>query len=127
MCVRIPKHYIIRCITFILALQLLNMSIYTQEFCPIYNEAGSDETNINETFVEYVVEVVLGHTNAIAEQKQHHKDLHFHKHISFQTLTVSKPIVRSDAQLNCAKMPIPLHEAFDDNYLQRIDPQPPKA
>jgi len=78
--VQILKKYTIRAITLLLALQLLNLSIYAQDFTPIFNEPGSDEMNINETIVEYVVEVVLGHKNAIPEQSPEHKDLHLHKH-----------------------------------------------
>lgn len=121
------KRYIIRLITLLVALQLLNLSIYAQDFKPIYDEAGTDEVNINETIVEYVVEVVLGHTGAIPEQSQHNKDLHFHKHISFKVIAAGKPLPSFAIRFDAAKMPVPLHEAFEDRYLRRIDPQPPKA
>ena len=83
------KQYITRFITLLIALQLLNLSIYAQDFKPFAAEAGSEEANITETVAEYVVEVILGHKNAIPEQSQHHKDLHFHKHISFKAISVS--------------------------------------
>lgn len=121
------KKHITRFITFVVALQLLNLSIYAQDFKPIYNEAGSDETNITETIVEYVVEVVLGHTNAIPEQSEHHKDMHFHKHMSFKAISFTRDIFLSASQLHIAKMPILLHETFDDLYMQEINPQPPKV
>jgi hypothetical protein len=125
--VQVFKKHIIRFVTLVVALQLLNLSIYAQDFKPIYNEAGSDETNITETVVEYVVEIVLGHTNAIPEQSQHHKDLHFHKHMSFKAISFNRDMFLSASQLYVAKMPIPLHETFDDLYMQEINPQPPKA
>ena len=93
----------------------------------MYNQAGSDETNITETIVEYVVEVMLGHTNAIPEQSQHHKDLSFHKHMSFKAISFQWMDILSATQMNIAEMPIPLHEAFEDLYLQEINPQPPKV
>ena len=122
----INKH-IARVITLLVALQLLNLSIYAQDFKPIYNEAGSDETNITETVVEYVVEIILGHTNAIPEQRQNHKDIHFHKHVSFKAISFTRPDILSASQLNMAKLPILLHESFEDRYSQEINPQPPKA
>jgi hypothetical protein len=122
---RFNKH-IIRLITLIIALQLLNLSIYAQDFTPIYNNQGTTETNISETIVEYVIEIVLGHTGAIPEQSQHHKDLHFHKHVSYKAIGFEKTVLLSDSQINIAKLPIPIQESFKDLYHQEINPQPPK-
>ena len=119
------KH-IIRVITLIVALQLLNLSIYAQDFTPIYNNQGNTETNISETIVEFVVEVVLGHTGAIPEQSQHHKDLHFHKHASFKAISIQKPVILSESQISISKLPYPIQESFQDLYQQEINPQPPK-
>jgi len=119
------KH-IIRVITLIVALQLLNLSIYAQDFTPIYNNQGNTETNISETIVEFVIEVVLGHTGAIPEQSQHHKDLHFHKHVSYKAVSLENKVLLTDSQINNAKLPIPIHESFEDLYQQEINPQPPK-
>ena len=120
------KKYSIRIITLLVALQLLNLSIYAQDFKPIYDEAGSDETNITETIVEYVVENILGHINAIPEQSQHHKDLHFHKNVSFKAIKFHSIDILADSSIRIAKLPVPLHESFDDLYMQEINPQPPK-
>jgi hypothetical protein len=122
---RFNKH-IIRVITLIVALQLLNLSIYAQDFTPIYNNQGNTETNISETIVEFVIEVVLGHTGAIPEQSQHHKDLHFHKHVSYKAISFVKTVLLSNSQINIAKLPIPIEESFKDLYQQEINPQPPK-
>jgi len=125
--VQTVRSYITRFITLLVALQLLNLSIYAQDFKPIYDEAGSDETNITETIVEYVVEVILGHTNAIPEQSQHHKDLHFHKHVSFKAISVSADYHLDHLQLNSSASTIPLLESYRYLYLQEINPPPPKA
>lgn len=122
---KINKH-IIRVITLIVALQLLNLSIYAQDFTPVYDNQGNTETNISETVVEFVIEVMLGHTGAIPEQSQHHKDLHFHKHVSYKAISIQKPAILSATQINIAKLPIPIQESFQDLYQQEINPQPPK-
>ena len=121
------KKHIIRIITLVLALQLLNLSIYAQDFKPLYTIPGTCETNINESVVEYVVEVLLDHKNAIPEQKQHHKDLHFHKHISFKAINFPKADELSSLQIHVSELPVPLHESFLSLYQQDIRPQPPKA
>ena len=118
--------HIIRVITLIVALQLLNLSIYAQDFTPNNSTQSNSEINISETIVEYVIEVVLGHTGAIPEQSQHHKDLHFHKHVSYKAVNQIKPLYLSDTQINIAEQPIPLQESFKDLYQQEINPQPPK-
>ncbi len=118
------KTYIARCITLLVAMQLLNLSIYAQDFRPIFNECGSDETNITETVVEYVVEVVLGHTNAIPEQTQHHC---FHKHLSLKAISVFGRYSVPKPQQHRLALTVPLQEPYDYLYLQEINPPPPKA
>jgi hypothetical protein len=122
--VHTAKTYIARCITLIVALQLLNLSIYAQDFKPIHNESGSDETNITETIVEYVVEVMLGHKNAIPEQSQHHS---FHKHLSFKAIKIGGEYRLADLPKYCSVTNVPLMEPYDYLYLQEINPPPPKA
>lgn len=122
---RFNKH-IIRVITIIVALQLLNLSIYAQEFSSLNESSTNSETNISETVFEWVFEVILGHKNAIPEQTQHHKDLHFHKHFSFKSVSFEKPVLMTASQLNMALLPITLQEQFEDLYQQEINPQPPK-
>jgi hypothetical protein len=102
------------------------LSIYAQDFQPAIENASNSQTNISETIVEYVIESVLGHKDAIPEQSQHHKDLHFHKHISFKSVSFEKTILLTSIQINIANSPIPLQESFDDLYQQEINPQPPK-
>lgn len=118
--------HIIRVITLIVALQLLNLSIYAQDFHPIVDNASCAETNISETIFEYVIEVVLDHKNAIPEQSQHHKDLHFHKHFSYKSVSFDKPSILTNSQLIIAGLPFDLEEPFYDLYQQEINPQPPK-
>lgn len=120
------KIYIIRFITLIVALQLLNLSIYAQDFKPMASDDGTCGVNISETVVEYVVEVVLGHKDAIPEQTQHDKDLHFHKHVSFKAINLGAfrlPEITPLASLRA----IPLEMTYDYMFNQEINPPPPKA
>jgi hypothetical protein len=102
------------------------LSIYAQDFHPLIENTSNSETNISETVFEYVFETVLGNKGAVPEQSQHHKDLHFHKHLSFKSVSFDKPILLTSSQINIACLPITLQESFDDLYQQEINPQPPK-
>ncbi|MEO7532076.1 MAG: hypothetical protein ABIS69_11710 [Sediminibacterium sp.] len=119
------KKHIAHFITLLVALQLLNLSIYAQDFKPI---TGSEEDiNITESVTEYVVEIVLGHKNAIPEQSQHHKDLHFHKHIAFKAVSVFPSYHLPGMQQQNAASAFPLQESYSYLYYQEINPPPPKA
>lgn len=121
------NQHIIRFITLLLALQLLNLSIYAQDFKPFAATAGSEEVNITETVAEYVVEVLLGHKNAIPEQSQHHKDLHFHKHTSFKAIGISAHYHLPELQQRNSVCAVPIAESYYYLYYREINPPPPKA
>ncbi|NCI46236.1 hypothetical protein GWC94_06220 [Sediminibacterium sp. WSJ-3] len=121
------RRYIVKFITLLLALQLLNLSIYGQGFTPIPVRADAPEINISETVVEFVVEVILKHKNAIPEQDQQDgHDLQFHKHLSFEAIDFRPyflpglPAVRNNK-------PVALNPSYDYLYLREINPPPPKA
>lgn len=118
------KQHIIRFVTLLVALQLLNLSIYAQNFKPIFVDTSSEQVNITETFTEFIVEVVLGHKNAIPEQKQHHN---FHKHISFKAISLSTPYRLPELRQHSSICAVPIKESYCSLYLSEINPPPPKA
>lgn len=121
------RTYISRFTLLLLALQLLNLSIYAQDFKPIFCEAGSDEMNITESFTEYITEVLLQHKNAIPEQSQHHKDLHFYKHISFKAIGAIAQYRLPEPEDLAYMSAIPLQQTYTYLHLQEINPPPPKV
>jgi hypothetical protein len=121
--VHLSKLHIVRFITLVVALQLLNLSIYAQDFRPLQTSTAS-ETNITETIVEYVVEVVLGHKNAIPEQSQHHT---FHKKVAFKAINLFHQLTFTDLTVKHRTRNTPLLNNYDFLYLQEINPPPPKA
>ncbi len=104
-------------------MQLLNLSIYAQDFRPL-NTASASETNITETIVEYVVEVMLGHKNAIPEQSQHHT---FHKKVAFKAISLFQKYQIVTLTVNHQVTNTPLLDSYSYLYLQEINPPPPKA
>ncbi len=118
----------LRVIVFLLALQVLNLSIYAPDFRQLYSPAREyAPTNITETAVEYVVEVIMGIKNAIPEQMQHHKDLHFHKQVSFKAECTPVFYHLPSLQVRSGKTAIHLQETYNYLYLQEINPPPPKT
>lgn len=117
-----------RFVTLLLALQLLNLSIYVQDFKPLYVQGEPQEININETIVEYVVEVVLQHKNAIPEQQPEHKDLHLHKHGAlYKVFSTDHSLIADPVTATASCLCIPHEEFFIDRYQREIRPQPPQA
>lgn len=122
------KKHITRFIVFLLALQVLNLSIYAPNFSPLYSPVKEEvTTNITETAVEYVMEVIMGIKNAIPEQVQHHKDLHFHKQVSFKAECTPLFYELSSFQEKSGKAAIALQHAYNYLFLQEINPPPPKT
>ena len=115
-------------VTFIVMLQILNLSIYAQDF----EQAEPQHTigNLNEinSVVEYIAEIVLDNTNALPEfQKAGHKDLQFHKHLTIKFLSVTE---RQDIKIAAIPPHVFVFAVTEDyNYLfcQEINPPPPKA
>lgn len=123
------RHYIIRFITLVVALQLLNLSIYAQEFTPLPPPCNTTapEVNIDETIIEYVLENILNHKNAIPEQEDTgSRDLQFHKHVSFKAIDF-KPYCLPELPPAKPLAVTMSNESYDYLFLREINPPPPKA
>ena len=121
-----PRKYIVQIVTLIVALQLFNLSIYAQDFKPLFVNEETSELNISETITEFVLEGLLGHTNSFPKQTQHHKDLHFHKHISFKAIAPLAPSVIFEITYPVSNRRTSLQEHFSSLFNQEINPPPPK-
>ena len=86
-----------KCITLVVALQILNVSIYAQDIDMLSQKMLSRTSNEINSIAEYIGEVILKHANAFPEYPNDgHKDLQFSKHIdlnlfSFQQFKVHNP------------------------------------
>src|ERR1019366_6600404 len=63
------QNYICRFLTFIVALQILNMSIDSPSAQMPASVPNADDFNYIDTYVEFVAEVILKYDNAIPETK----------------------------------------------------------
>lgn len=110
-------------------MQLLNLSIYAHDFTPLYSESQQAyDTNVSETFFEFVIEEVLDHKNAIPEQTNSPgKGFHFSKGVSFVAIKFPPAYHLPEINQPLHTMRIPLKEAYKYLYAREINPPPPKA
>lgn len=121
------RQNISRVFLFIIALQILNMSIDCTTIEVPQTPGAVDNFNYMDTFVEYVAEVILKHDNAIPESKdRQQKDFQQHKHIQVAIQKI-EPMLQT--------VPIGLYIVFPQNnedkyayqFVKEINPPPPKA
>lgn len=85
------NHRFARFIFFIIALQVLNMSIGVPA-TQINNTVPATDFNYVDTYVEFVAEVILQIENAIPEQKhRQHRELQMHKQVQVICQQVEMP------------------------------------
>jgi hypothetical protein len=125
------KLHIAKIFAFVVAVQILNLSIYTQDFQPLLQPSNSiGEFNEFNSVVEYVAEVVLDHENALPEYNNTynaHKDLQAHKHVTVKMLDcdllTTEPVAIQDGRTYIH----PLKDDYRFLFYKEINPPPPKA
>lgn len=111
-------------ITYIIALQILNMSI-----CVPYPQAPystADNFNYIDTYIEYIAEVVLKYENAIPESKhRQHKELQQHHHLVIILKNTEQPAVIGYYQKQ-TKQRVSYNDRYPYQFIKEINPPPPK-
>jgi len=123
------KHIILRCFVFLMALQVLNLSIDAVEFHPFISAKTVGNFNYMNSMMEYFSEIVMGHQNAFPEYDQKstngsqnikHIDMKIYKPVdlSFTIIHQHQPVVSYN---------FPLDESYSYLFAKEINPPPPKA
>jgi hypothetical protein len=112
----------------IVAMQILNLSIYAQ-FDPV--QSGNTMGNLNsiDSVTEYVAEIMLHHTNAFPEFEKNgaHKDQHQHKNYSIHLFNdFKKPATGYNDALNKNNNGAVIKD-YRYLFFKEINPPPPKA
>lgn len=121
------KNHISRLVAFVIALQILNMSIDAPNAQMPVGKASSDNFNYIDTYVEYIAEVILKFDNAIPESKdRQQKELQQHKQfeVAFQKIV---PITISFVEEKEQKHFSNLSNKYAYQFIKEINPPPPKA
>lgn len=109
-----------------MALQILNLSTDAIDFRPIATTNLSEFNDLN-TITEYMMEVVLGHSNLFPESSQkEQKQAQLQKHLDvklYETFTGCTAIETIPASLG---FEFPLDEHYHHLFFQEINPPPPK-
>ncbi|WP_147313898.1 hypothetical protein [Deminuibacter soli] len=124
------KLHTARFFAFVVAIQILNLSIYTQDFRPLaqHNHTVGDFNEIN-SIVEYVAEVVLDNKNALPEYQRtnnNHKDLQLHKHLAIKIIDLKQYIPFRVPEIQQHNFTSQFKQDYAYQYFKEINPPPPK-
>ena len=121
------RNNISRIVAFVIALQILNMSIDSPNAQMSLNRGQSDNFNYIDTYVEYLAEVILKYDNAIPESKdRQQKELQQHKQfeVVFQKVI---PITLSWIEEKEEKPFSNYSDKYPYQFIREINPPPPKS
>lgn len=114
----------------ILALQILNLSVYGSAFEQLITEKnGKKQLELNQidSFAEYLVEIVLKHNNAFPEQKGNHtKNNSKSLKAPFQLFHLKEQVVSSMPILVTLEHHSYFNITYDYLFYKEINPPPPR-
>lgn len=110
----------------VMALQILNLSIDSIDFQPMESTNLSEFNDLN-TITEYFAEVVLGYTNMFPESSQkQQKQAQLQKHLDIKLFnTVSCYTADKDIPASFS-FEFPIDERYRYLFFKEINPPPPK-
>lgn len=126
------KTYLLRFVLLIVAIQMLNLSVYARDFVPPAQSNAIGETNQIDSLIEYIAEVVLDYKNAFPENGTHNHQTRTSHQLKHGNISINLLIgVRKNAEIKryCAitDIHIPSKEDYKSLFEREIVPPPPKA
>ena len=121
------QNHICRLLAFIVALQILNMSIDSPNAQMQVNIGVTDNFNYIDTYVEFIAEVILKFDNAIPESKdRQQRELQQHKlfEVVFQKIL---PYNFSFIEQKSIREYYHSPDNYAFQFIKEINPPPPKA
>ena len=120
--------HIARSFTFLVALQILNMGLFVQDFPPLTSSSSISDYNVINSVVEYISEVVLNKINAVPENNNKaNKDLQPHKHFAVKMIELQKSFAVLQHPAFNFTAHFPLTKDYYYRFCTEINPPPPKA
>ena len=121
------KNNISRFIAFVIAVQILNMSIDAPVAQMFPGNCKTDTFNYIDTYIEYIAEVILKYENAIPESKdRQQKELQQHKQFEVAYQKIS-PITISFSEATTKVTFLNFSDKYAFQFIKEINPPPPKA
>lgn len=114
--------------TFIVALQILNVSIDVQNHNLTIKTNDIAQFNEMNSLAEYIGEKILDHNNAFPENpKGTHKDVQFNKHTDLKITYHPAPLIQATVKSDHTPFQFPVSEQYKFLYFREINPPPPKC
>ncbi len=128
----VARVYIRKLLLLIVAVQILNLSVYGGDFDQYYftrHEHSIGDFNEIDSLIEYVTEVVLNYKDAFPENGAHNENTSHSlllKHISFKLIETPQQQAVPTYQASVPLF-VPLKEDYKFLFFKEINPPPPKA
>ena len=120
------KNNISRFIAFVIAVQILNISIDAPSAQMQVGKGKADNFNYIDSYVEYITEVILKYENAIPESKdRQQKELQQHKQFEVAYQKIS-PITISFFEVTTKATFLNFSDKYAYQFIKEINPPPPK-
>ena len=116
-----------RCFAFLIAIQILNMSIDSPSAQMPKNIPGAENFNYIDTYVVFIAEVILKYNNAIPETKHRtQKELQMQKQFE---LAIQQNVVMKISPIETKSTEVALFhpDCYACRYVGEITPPPPKS
>ena len=114
-----------------MALQILNQSIDTIEFHPIYVANSIADFNDINSATEYISEIVLGNKDAFpeyqTESSNHNKSAQSFKYVNIKLFQPQTICYIPNHFIEIVTFAYPLDERYSFLFSKEITPPPPKA
>ncbi|MFT4155894.1 hypothetical protein [Parafilimonas sp.] len=116
-----------KCIALVVALQILNISIYAQDMSWMQQKHTIFYYNEINCVAEYIGEIILKHHNQFPEYPNDgHKDFPFSKHIDLNNFSFQPFKAKATSPVNKEYL-FPHKIDYDFLFFKEINPPPPKA
>ncbi len=117
---------------FLVAVQVLNMSMGCIEFTPLATiRSNTSPSNDFDSFLEYISENVMGYENSFPEtydqEQQKSSSTHQLKSIYIKLVEIKKPVTSFELPASIQSFILPQNDYRVIDYSAEINPPPPKA
>lgn len=126
------RTYLIKLLLLVIAIQILNLSVYGRDCDDDCLELSATIGDVNEmdSITEYVAEVLLDQKNLFPESGHHNRRSgmpHQAKHIVFKMVSIKRRQFEQPFYFTSAKAKILSKVDYKYLYAREITPPPPKA
>jgi len=121
---------LIKFLLLVLAIQILNLSVYGRECADAVEYGSIGEYNQMDSVVEYITEILLDYKDAFPENGHNNRRagmLHQFKHITIKMVSVRKKAFIQSAFFVINHPKPSLKNSYKYLFAGEITPQPPKA